>query len=277
MKSINCKGKLLNFETPLVMGILNVTPDSFYDGGNYTQKHEIISKVEQLLKEGASIIDVGAFSSKPYAEDVSEKDEISRLNIALKTIRAKYPEICISVDTFRSNVAKFVVENYEVDIINDIYAGFGDEKMLATISDLNVVYVMMHMQGTPKTMQKKPHYDNIVLDIIKFFSERINKATLYGINDIIIDPGFGFGKTIEHNFKLLQKLHEFKIIDYPLLVGLSRKSMIYKTLNITPAEALPATVALNTMALLKGAKILRVHDVNEAVQSIKMTQKTFSN
>lgn len=273
--NINCKGKLISLDKPLVMGILNVTPDSFYDGGKYTEKEQILNRVGHIIDEGATIVDVGAYSSKPNAAEVSEKEEITRLTSALEIIRKKFPEICISVDTFRSNIARFVVENFEVDIINDIYAGLADEKMFETISDLNIPYIMMHIQGTPQTMQNNPQYEDVVLDIIKFFSERINKATLLGINDIIIDPGFGFGKTIDQNYELLKRLDEFSIVDYPILVGISRKSMIYKSLNITPEESLTGTIALNTIALQKGAKILRVHDVNEAVEAIKMVQKTF--
>ncbi|MBN2893936.1 MAG: dihydropteroate synthase [Bacteroidales bacterium] len=267
---INCNGNLLSLAKPKIMGILNITPDSFFDGGKNTEVDQILNRAKKILSEGADIIDVGACSSRPNANDVSETEEIDRLSKALTLIRKHFPDACISVDTFRANVAKFVVENFKVDIINDIFAGFGDEKMLETIRNLQIPYIMMHMQGTPKTMQQNPQYDDVVLDIIKFFSERINKATLLGINDIIIDPGFGFGKTIEHNYELMRRLEEFEIVDYPLLVGVSRKSMIYKSLEITAEESLPGTIVLNTIALQKGAKILRVHDVAEAVQTLKI-------
>ncbi len=271
---INLKGQLLNLEKPLVMGILNVTPDSFFDGGKYTDEEKILKRTEEIISQGADILDIGAYSSRPNAKDISEKDEFKRLATALEVIRKKYPDIYISVDTFRANIARLVVENYQVDIINDISSGLIDENMLQTISQLNVPYIMMHMSGTPKTMQQNPTYDDVVLDIIKFFSERINKASLLGIKDIIIDPGFGFGKTPEHNYEIMQRLDEFSIIDYPILVGISRKSMIYKLLDISPQEALTGTIALNTIALLKGAKILRVHDVAEAVQTIKIVTAT---
>lgn len=273
---MNCRGKLIDLDSPKVMGILNITPDSFYDGGKYNEESEILSRTKKIIDEGADFIDIGAYSSRPNAKDVTEKEEIIRLEKALKIVRKNYPDAIISVDTFRANVARFAVENYEVDIINDIYAGFGDEKMLKTIRNLQVPYIMMHIQGTPKTMQNNPQYNDIILDIIKYFSERIRTATLLGINDLIIDPGFGFGKTIEHNYELMKRLHEFSIVDYPMLIGISRKSMIYKALDITPNDALPGTIALNTIALQKGAKILRVHDVAEAVQTVKIFEKTFN-
>ncbi len=273
MKTINCRGNLMTLESPKIMGILNITPDSFFDGGKYQEKEKIEQRIKEMIAQGVDIIDVGAFSSRPGAAEVTEKEELERLEKALKLIREIDTKICVSVDTFRAYIASYVVKNYEVDIINDIYAGFGSEKMLETIADLHVPYIMMHMQGTPATMQKNPQYQNIVADIIKFFSERINKATYLGINDIIIDPGFGFGKTIAHNYELMNRLEEFQIFDQPLLVGVSRKSMIYKFINIKPENSLPGTIALNTIALLKGASFLRVHDVAEAVQMLKVVEK----
>lgn len=273
MKEITCNGELINLDYPKIMGILNVTPDSFYDGGKYTSKEQIIERLKIIVNQGADIIDIGAYSSRPGAADVSEKEEIERLINVLEIARELYPQFCISVDTFRANVAKFVVENYAVNIINDIYAGLGSENMLETIAKLNVSYIMMHMQGNPSNMQKNPEYKDIVFDIIKFFSERIKKSNLLGINDIIIDPGFGFGKTIEHNYELLNRLEEFSIFDEPLLVGISRKSMIYKYLNLTAEQCLPGTDALNTISLIKGASILRVHDVAETKQVIAIVQK----
>ncbi len=271
--TINCKGELIDLSMPRVMGILNITPDSFFDGGKYTSESAIIERTRKIINEGADIIDIGAYSSRPGAADVPENEEIKRLDNALKIIRKNFPDVCISVDTFRSSVADFVVKNYAVDMINDIFAGSGSPDMFSTISRLNVSYVMMHIQGTPQTMQNNPQYDDIIGDILYYFSEKIKQATLHGINDIILDPGFGFGKAIDHNYQLLNRLNELQIAGYPLLVGISRKSMIYRYLDVTPEDVLPGTIALNTVALLKGASILRVHDVAEAVQTIKIIDK----
>ena len=268
--SLNCRGKLINLSTPKIMGILNVTPDSFYNGGKYLIKEEILKKVEQMIEEGASIIDVGAYSSRPGADHISADAEIQRLKIALEAIRANYPDLIVSADTFRSRVASMAVRDYEVDIINDISAGSADENMLNTVAGLNVPYVMMHIKGTPQNMQINPTYDNVVEEIIKYFSEKVQKAKLSGICDIIIDPGFGFGKTLEHNYQILNRLDDFKIFELPVLVGLSRKSMIYKALEATPMGALNGTTVLNTIAIMNGANILRVHDVKEAMETIKL-------
>ncbi len=268
--TLNCRGKLINLSTPGIMGILNVTPDSFYDGGKYQTEKEIIKKAEQIMEEGALIIDIGAYSSRPGAENISHEEELKRLDNALKIIRKRLPDAIISVDTFRSDIAKAVVNNYEVDIINDITAGDADKNMIATIADLEVPYIIMHIKGTPKNMQINPHYDNLMEEIIKYFSEKLQKIKLAGICDVILDPGFGFGKTLEHNYRILNCLDDFKIFELPLIVGLSRKSMIYKALEISPEEALNGTTALNTIALLKGANILRVHDVKEAVETVKL-------
>jgi dihydropteroate synthase len=273
MNTINCNGFLLDLSEPKIMGILNVTPDSFFDGGKYYNDTQIELRTKQILEQGADIIDVGAYSSRPGANDVPENEEIKRLDNALSIVRKNFPDACISVDTFRANVAKYVIEKYNVQIINDIYAGQADNKMLETVAKYNRTYIMMHMQGTPQTMQNNPHYNDVVNDIIYFFSEKIKKAALLGINDIIIDPGFGFGKTIEHNYQLMNRLDEFSIIEKPILVGISRKSMIYKFLNIKPDDALTGTIVLNTIALLKGASILRVHDVQDAVHTLKIVQK----
>lgn len=268
--SLNCRGKLINLSTPKIMGILNVTPDSFYDGGKFQTRKEILKKTEQMIEEGASIIDVGAYSSRPGAEHISAEVEIQRLSIALGAIRNSFSDVIISADTFRSEVALMAVKDYEVDIINDISAGSADKDMLSTIAGLEVPYVMMHIKGTPQNMQKNPTYDNVVEEIVKYFSEKIQKAKLSGICDIIIDPGFGFGKTLEHNYQILNRLNDFKIFELPLLVGLSRKSMIYKALNTTPVEALNGTTVLNTIAIMNGANILRVHDVKEAADTIRL-------
>lgn len=271
--TINCKGNLLNLNYPIVMGILNITPDSFFDGGLYLTKEQILYRAKQIINEGAAIIDIGAYSSRPGAKNITVNEELKRLDEALSVIKKNIPEACISVDTFRAEVAKKMIENFDVDIINDIYAGYGSKNMLHTVSKKNVAYIMMHMQGTPQNMQNNPQYVDVVLDIIKFFSEQINKATYLGINDIIIDPGLGFGKSIEHNYQIISRLDEFKMLDYPVLVGVSRKSMIYKLLNITPQESLTGTISLNTMVLSKGANILRVHDVKEAIETIKIVNK----
>ncbi|UCH14323.1 MAG: dihydropteroate synthase [Bacteroidales bacterium] len=268
--SLNCRGKLINLSTPQIMGILNVTPDSFYDGGKFRTKKEILKKTGQMIEEGALIIDVGAYSSRPGAENISPEEEIKRLRIALETIRTDFPDVIISVDTFRSQVALMAVKEYEADIVNDISAGVADEAMFDIIAELNVPYIMMHIKGTPQNMQDNPTYDNVVEEIVKYFSEKVQKAKLSGICDIIIDPGFGFGKTLEHNYQILNQLDAFKLFELPVLVGLSRKSMIYKALDTTPEEALIGTTVLNTIAIMNGANILRVHDVKEAMETIKL-------
>ena len=273
--TINCNGKLIDLNTPKVMGILNVTPDSFYDGGHYRDETAILNKAETMLKEGATFIDLGAYSSKPNAESVSETEELQRIVPIVKLLVEKFPNIILSIDTFRSDVAKQCIE-FGAAIINDISAGRLDGKMIKTVASLNVPYIMMHMRGTPQTMQQKTDYENILKDILFYFSERIAIARQSRIKDIIIDPGFGFAKTLEQNFELLNKLEGFKIADLPLLVGISRKSMIYKTLQNTPNEALNGTTALNMVALQKGASILRVHDVKEAMECVKLNNTLLS-
>ncbi len=268
--TINCKGQLIDLSTPQVMGILNVTPDSFYDGGKYKNESELLSQIYVMLKDGARFIDIGAYSSRPNAEHVSETEELKRILPIIELALKEFPDVLISVDTFRSAVAKHAI-NSGAALINDISAGLLDQDMLKTIAQLQVPYIMMHMRGTPQTMQQHTSYDDLVKDILFYFSERITAARALGIIDIIVDPGFGFAKTTEQNFELLNKLDLFKMLELPLLAGVSRKSMIYKTLNNTPKEALNGTTVLNTVALQKGATILRVHDVKEAMECIKLT------
>jgi dihydropteroate synthase len=270
--TINCNSRLIDLNLPKVMGILNVTPNSFYDGGKHEEINSIIHQVDKMLSEGADFIDIGAYSSKPSAEFVSEEEEIKRLVPIIKELVDHFPSIVLSVDTFRANVAKVAVE-HGAGIINDISAGLLDEKMLETVADLKVPYIMMHMRGNPKTMQTLTNYEDIVKEMIFYFSERIQKARSYGISDIVIDPGFGFAKTLEQNYEVLHKMELFSMLELPLLAGISRKSMIYKVLENSPQEALNGTSVLNTIALQKGAKILRVHDVKEAVECIKLVSK----
>ena len=270
--NINCNGNLIDLSTPKVMGILNVTPNSFYDGGKHKEINSIIHQVDKMLSEGADFIDIGAYSSKPSAEFVSEEEEIKRLVHIIKELVETFPTIILSVDTFRANVAKASVEN-GVAMVNDISAGLLDDKMLETVADIKVPYIMMHMRGNPQTMQSLTDYNDIVKEMIFYFSERIQKARSFGISDIVIDPGFGFAKTLEQNYEVLHKMELFSMLELPLLAGISRKSMIYKVLEKTPQEALNGTSVLNTIALQKGAKILRVHDVKEAVECIKLVSK----
>lgn len=270
--TINCKGQLIDLTTPKVMGILNVTPNSFYDGGMYKSSSEMLTKVGKMLSEGATFIDVGAYSSKPSAEYVSEEEELQRIIPIINLILEYYPEALLSVDTFRSEVAKVCIENGAA-IINDISAGNLDDKMLETIAKYDVPYIMMHMRGTPETMQKMTSYEDIVKEILFYFSEKVAKARSFGINDLIIDPGFGFAKTLDQNYEVLQKMELFEILELPLLAGFSRKSMIYKTLKSSAEEALNGTTVLNTVALTKGAKILRVHDVKEAMECVALFNK----
>lgn len=270
--TINCKGKLIDLSTPKIMGILNVTPDSFYDGGVYKEESKIVNRVKIMLEEGATFIDVGAYSSKPNADEVSVDEELNRILPIIDVLLKHFPDIVISVDTFRAEVAKQCIDKGAA-LVNDISAGLLDEKMLETVASLNVPYIMMHMRGTPKTMQQQTNYNDILKDILFYFSERITKARALGIKDIILDPGFGFAKTTEQNFELLNILEGFKITNLPFLAGLSRKSMIYKTLQTSPTEALNGTTALNMIALQKGAAILRVHDVKEAMECVTLFNK----
>jgi len=270
--TINCKGKLIDLSIPKVMGILNLTPDSFYDGGKYKNDNEILSQVYMMLKNEASFIDIGAYSSRPNAEHISESHELKRLLPIIALIVEEFPEILISIDTFRSNVAKKSIE-VGAAIINDISAGQLDQNMMLTVAELKVPYVMMHMKGTPQNMQQLANYDYLLKDILFYFSKRIAEAKNLGITDLIIDPGFGFAKNIKQNFELLNQLDLLKNLELPILAGISRKSMIYKTLGGTAQDALNGTTVLNTIALQKGANILRVHDVKEAVEAIKLTNQ----
>jgi dihydropteroate synthase len=266
---INCLGNLVDLKTPKVMGILNVTPNSFFDGGKYQQENEILKRVEVMLNEGADFVDIGAYSSKPNAEFVSEEEELNRLLPILKSVLKEFPKTIISVDTFRSEIAKASIENGAA-MINDISAGSLDENMMKTVAKFQVPYIMMHMKGTPQTMMNLTKYDDIVKEMLFYFSEKIAQARSFGINDLIIDPGFGFAKNIEQNYEVMQKLQLFESLELPILAGVSRKSMIYKPLESSPEDALNGTTALNMIALTKGASILRVHDVKEAVECVKL-------
>ncbi|MBN2480631.1 MAG: dihydropteroate synthase [Bacteroidales bacterium] len=268
--TVNCGGLLLDLTAPRVMGILNHTPDSFYDGGRYMKEAEIRERFEELITEGADVVDVGCYSSRPGAADISPEEEKTRLSEVLKVISKIPHHAIISVDTFRSEIADFAVREYGVSMINDISAGRFDDRMPEVAGRLKVPYIMMHMKGTPRTMQIDPMYDDLMKEIIAFFAERINTAREFNVNDIIIDPGFGFGKTVEHNFTLLRNLEVLEMLELPLMVGISRKSMICRTLDCKPGEALNGTTVLNTMALMNGANLLRVHDVREAREAIKL-------
>jgi len=269
--TLNCGNYVLNTDKPLVMGILNLTPDSFFDGGRYTGEDAWFSQTEKMIQEGASIIDLGAVSTRPGAHHVSEEEEISRLLPTLELLTKRYTETVFSIDTYRAKVVKLSADA-GAGIINDISGGSMDSELIETVAATGLPYILMHMQGTPATMQANPVYSDVSNEIGLFFEENISQLQDSGINQIIIDPGFGFGKSIEQNFKLLSELNVFKKYGIPILVGISRKSMIYKLLAITPEEALPATSALHLAALLNGADILRVHDVKEAVQMIKLAE-----
>ena len=268
-KSKKEKGNLIDFSTPIVMGILNITTDSFFDGGKYLTKKQIINQIQKIKKEGAQIIDIGASSSRPGSTPVSEKLELERLLPTIELIKENCTDIKISIDTFRSVVAKSCIE-HGADIINDISAGEYDKKMFETVANHNVPYIMMHMKGDSLTMQNNPSYNNVVEEIMLFFQTKINKLNEMDFNQIIIDPGFGFGKTLEHNYEILKNLKKFQKFKLPVLVGASRKSMIYKLLNGTAEQALNGTSVVNTFSLLNGASILRVHDVKEAMECIKI-------
>ncbi len=274
---INVNGSLLDLSQPRVMGILNVTPDSFYAGSRTQTEVEIVRRVKQIVSEGAAIIDIGAYSSRPNADNVSAREEMERLRMGLKILFEIQPDAVVSVDTFRADVARMCVEEYGVAIINDIAAGEMDANMFHTVAALNVPYIMMHMQGTPQSMQQHPHYDNLLKEVFLYFARKVQQLRDLGVKDIILDPGFGFGKTMEHNYELLSYLEEFRIFELPLLVGVSRKSMIYRLLDITPQEALNGTTVLDTICLLKGADILRVHDVKEAVETVRIVQAMRNN
>ncbi|MBN1158155.1 MAG: dihydropteroate synthase [Bacteroidales bacterium] len=268
--TINCGGILLDLASPKVMGILNHTPDSFYDGNRYMKEAEIRERFEELITEGADMVDVGCYSSRPGAVDVSPEDEKARFSEVMKAIKGVSHHAILSVDTFRSGIAEFAVREHGVSMINDISAGRFDDRMLEVVGRLKVPYIMMHMKGTPRTMQIDPVYDDLMKEVISFFAERIRAARESGVNDIIVDPGFGFGKTVEHNFILLRNLRVFSMLELPVMAGISRKSMICRTLDCTPAEALNGTTVLNAMALMNGANIFRVHDVREAREAVRL-------
>ena len=269
MFTLNSNGKQLNINTPLVMGVLNCTDDSFYEGSRSLQLTNLQKRIDQMIAEGADIIDVGGQSTKPGAVQIETATEIERVRGAIHYLQSNYPLQWVSIDTTRSEVAKFAVEQ-GADIVNDISAGNMDDKMISTVAALNVPYICMHMQGRPETMQIAPTYGDVTKDVITFFKEKIEKLNEAGIKEIIIDPGFGFGKTLEHNYQLMNELEHFHELELPLLVGISRKSMIYKLLGTIPDEALNGTTMLNTVALMKGAHILRVHDVKAAKEVVKL-------
>lgn len=269
---INCKGRLIDLSSPKVMGILNCTPDSFFDGGKYRDETQLLKQAEKMLTDGAHFIDLGAYSSKPNAEFVSEDQELLRIVPITELLVKHFPDVLLSIDTFRAKVAEACILSGAA-IINDIAAGHLDDAMLATVGRHKVPYIMMHMRGNPQTMVKLTHYDDIIKEMLFYFSERIHAARSHGIDDIIIDPGFGFAKTLAQNYEVLNKMELFDVTGLPLLAGMSRKSMIYKLLGTTPQEALNGTTALNTIALTKGAKILRVHDVKEAVEAVKIFEQ----
>lgn len=260
----------IDLSIPIVMGIVNITPDSFYDGGKMEDEKTMLSAVEQMIATGVTVVDVGAVSTKPGAKSISTKIELSRLLPAVHAIRKEFPEIPISVDTFRSWVAVRVIDEIGPVIVNDISGGTLDSKMFETIGKLQMPYILSHIQGTPRDMQDDPQYDDIIKDISSYFADKVKRLTKFGVKDIILDPGFGFGKTLDHNFDLLNRLDSFKVFQLPVMVGLSRKSMIWKALEVTPEEALNGTSVANTLALMGGADILRVHDVKEAVEAVKI-------
>lgn len=266
-----CNGKTLNLSTPAIMGILNVTPDSFYDGGKFNSEDNALRQVEKMIADGATIIDVGALSTRPFSEFVSEDDEWERLEKPLKNLRKAFPEMIISVDTFRSEIARKAVDS-GADMINDISGGQMDDKMFETVVNLGVCYVMMHIKGTPQNMQIDPVYQDVTKEVLGYFSSKLKMINSIGKTPVIIDPGFGFGKTVEHNYRLLNDLPRIKALGYPVLAGVSRKSMINKVLRTSPEDALNGTTVLNTICLLQGADILRVHDVAEALEAIKLVK-----
>ena len=271
--TINLNGQLLDLSKPKVMGIINLTPDSFYEGSRMLTEQQIAGKLTQMLAEGADILDVGAYSSRPGAVDLPVEEEMRRLRKGLTVIRKETPDAIVSVDTFRADVASMCIEEYGVAMINDISGGELDNNMFATIAHTGVPYIIMHMKGIPQNMQEAPLYKNVLKEVTLSLAEKVRTLHEMMVNDIIIDPGFGFGKTTAHNFELLAHLNEFGIFELPILVGLSRKSMVYKTLATTPQEALNGTTVLHTIALNKGANILRVHDIREAVEAVKLWQE----
>jgi dihydropteroate synthase len=270
-KTINCGGRLISIEKPLVMGILNITPDSFYEGGKHKDIDNALNHGAKMLEEGANIIDIGAVSTKPGAKEVSQEEEEKRLIPVLKKMTKEFPDAIFSIDTFRSSIARMSVD-CGAQMINDISAGAFDKNMFRIISELQIPYIIMHIKGVPSNMQNDPIYKDVVKEVIAYFSEKVAILRKMGVNDIIIDPGFGFGKTVEHNYELLKKLEYFSFFELPLMVGFSRKSMINNVLGIKPEDALNGTTVLNTIAIMKGANILRVHDVKEVVETVKLVK-----
>ena len=268
--TLNLGGSLLELREPQIMGILNITPDSFFSGSRTETEADITCRLHQMMQEGADMIDVGAYSSRPGAADVSEEEEMERLRRGLRIVKRDFPQVPVSVDTFRANVARMAVEEEGADIVNDISGGEMDKRMFRTVASLRVPYILMHMQGTPQSMQLAPHYDNVRREVMIYMAEKVERLHDLGVKDIIADPGFGFGKTLEHNYELMAHLEDFHELDCPLLVGISRKSMIYKLVGGTPQTALGGTTALHLYALNKGAHILRVHDVAAAVETKKI-------
>lgn len=274
--TVNIQSKLLDLSTPQVMGILNVTPDSFYADSRKQTEEAISERANQILAEGGSIIDLGAYSSRPGAADVSTEEEMERLARALRIIRSEHPGAIVSIDTFRAEVAERCVVEYGADIINDISGGEMDDRMFDTVARLNIPYILMHMKGTPQTMQQNPQYEDVTSEVMQYFGRKVDQLHDMGVNDIILDPGYGFAKTLDQNYELFHNQHILQELNLPILVGISRKSMIYKLLGTTPQEALNGTTVLHTLALQQGANILRVHDVREAVETIKIVNKCYS-
>lgn len=274
-KTLSVKGQLINLTHPIVMGILNITPDSFYDGNKYTCEQSLLRQAEKIIEEGATILDVGAYSSRPGGSSIAEEEEAKRVRKALRAITQSFPEIILSIDTFRASIAKLAVEE-GASMVNDISGGALDQKMFETVAALKVPYVLMHMRGTPQDMLQHTHYDNLLIEIIDYFQKKIYQLRQWGVKDIIIDPGFGFAKTTTQNYKILKSLNYLQVLQLPILMGVSRKSMIYKMLGKGPAEALNGTSVLNTIGLMQGASILRVHDVREAIEAITLVKSTFS-
>ena len=271
--TINVRGKLIDLQQPQVMGILNITPDSFYEGSRKQTDADILARVDEILTQGGTMIDVGAYSSRSGADDVSTEEEKRRLGQGLELIRRHHPEAIVSIDTFRADVAEWCVRNYEADIINDISGGELDSRMLETVAQLNVPYILMHMKGTPQNMQDQPHYDDLMGEMMQYFAAKVNRLHEMGLNDIILDPGFGFAKTLDHNYQLMARMDELHALGLPLLVGISRKSMIFRTLDTDARHSLNGTTVLNTVSLMGGAQILRVHDVRVCVEAVKIMGK----
>lgn len=272
-KTLQLNGELILLDQPVVMGILNLTPDSFYDGGRYQNEKKVLRRAEEILEQGALLIDIGAVSTRPGASEVSEQEEMDRLLPAVKVIRKNFQHANLSIDSYRSEVIRRVVSETGDCVVNDISGGTLDDKMFETVAKLGLPYILTHLQGTPQTMQKNPSYRDVVKDILQDLSDKVNILKLLGVNDIILDPGFGFGKNQDHNYELLNRIDSFRLFELPLLVGLSRKAMIWRLLKITPEESLNGTTVLNTLALMGGADILRVHDVREAVQAIRLVSE----